>query len=170
MLPVSLSALPPPPARWVPIDNSAFLLPGPGPAVSTACSFYKSGAGPKKPAFVVQRRDGPGPRGNTSPTHASKTQRKTIYVCVDVSTEQSFDYRQGTRGIHTHTHTSSTHKHTHTKQGERRMRFQTLATLCLLKHICFFLSCCLVFSCTSPTLEPADHGLPCFLQASVDVL
>lgn len=67
------------------------------------------------------------------PFHESKTYRKTIYACVDVWTERRFDYLQEwSRG-------------THTEQWETHMRFQTLSVQCLLKTICFFLSCCLVF-------------------------
>lgn len=45
-----------------------------------------------------------------------------------------------------------THTQTHRAVRERRMRFQTLSVQCLLKTICFFLSCCSVFLCTPSLL------------------
>lgn len=91
------------------LDNRAPSSSLPWPAVSTVWSFLiRSSVLPasQQARCCCPEVGQPRVRGNTPPLHESKTQRKTIYACVDVSTEKSFDYLQAwTRGTHTHTHT-----------------------------------------------------------------
>lgn len=93
------------------LDNRAPSSSLPWPAVSTVWSFLiRSSVLPasQQARCCCPEVGQPRVRGNTPPLHESKTQRKTIYACVDVSTEKSFDYLQAwTRGTHTHTHTLS---------------------------------------------------------------